>query len=57
MINAKKSKLLDFLKVRNNDEIMIPKYSIINTQGKVIFNNLPKPSDSLAFRRALLEIK
>lgn len=53
MLDVKSSVLLDFLKVSNNKSVMIPKFSIIDAQERILQNNAPKPSDSLAFTRSL----
>lgn len=58
ILNKEKSKLLKHLLIKessNTTYFTIPKYSIINTDFKVISNNAPRPSDSLLFEKIIKE--
>jgi thiol-disulfide isomerase/thioredoxin len=59
IINRKNSKILKQMLIRNNinsTNFSIPRYCIIDSNNKIISNNSPRPSDSLAFKRIIKKI-
>lgn len=56
LISSKSSLLLKYLNIRVGNKIIFPKTSILNSKGKILLNNLPKISDTTAFKRAIQSI-
>lgn len=60
ILNRKKSRLLKKMLLReygNEITFTIPRYCILDSKNKIISNNSPRPSDSLAFEKIITDIK
>lgn len=52
--DRKKSKILKHMLIRessNNTYFSIPRYTVLDSKNRIISNNAPRPSDSLAFKK------
>jgi len=50
------SGMLEFLKVRKNNTIEVPRYILLDSENKILLNNVPRPSDSLTFSETLQKV-
>lgn len=51
-----RSKLLKYFRIRDNQIIELPRYTLIDYDGTVLLNNAPRPNDSTAFYKAFDKI-
>jgi hypothetical protein len=50
------SKILKYFRIRDNQIIELPRYTLIHYDGTVLLNNAPRPNDSIAFYKAFNKI-